>query len=106
MSQSAKKTALLLLLLATTVCVGVAIADSSPAKWIGSAGLLLDVAGLVQLELSGLFNGVAADDRRPTVGDAARPLGAWVQDKLFFDRRTGFWFIVLGLAEQLAGLWL
>ena len=82
-------------------------------KWLSTAGLLFDVAAIVQLEISGLFDRIArkyADmDKYPggPPGHFVRRFleGGKVNHFLFFDLRTGFYLLILGCSLQLAGVW-
>lgn len=89
-------------------------------KWLTSAGLLFDIAGIVQLEISGLFDEILeeyGDDEKYPYGPPSHitrqiidnpdtPIRTWLRNTAFFDRRTGFKLIVVGFAFQFAGAWL
>lgn len=87
------------------VCGGI-----TAGKWIGSAGLFATVAGVVQLEVSGLFQkimeiygdvtqypgGPPSHVTRQIIDNPDRPLATWIRNICFFNVRTGFWLIVVG----------
>jgi hypothetical protein len=114
-----QKLCLWLLLAAGLVCVVVTIFTRSP-KWCGSAGLIFDIAGIVQLEISGLFDrwlekygdiekyprGPPSRITREIVDDPEKPIRMWVRGTLYFDHRAGFWLLVVGFIFQLAAIWL
>ena len=86
-------------------------------KWLSTAGLLFDVAAIVQLEISGLFDRIARKyedmDKYPggPPSHFARRflentnLSKRVNYFLFFDLRTGFYLLIFGCSLQLAGVW-
>jgi hypothetical protein len=92
---------------------------ASPSKWLSTSGLLFDIAGIVQLEISGLFDklfeqyndvekypfGPPSNITRQIIDDPARPFTTGLRNWLFFEHRLGFYLIVLGCALQLAGVW-
>ena len=89
-------------------------------KWIATSGLLATLAGVVQLEISGLFEKVLehyGDEKRYPYGPPShitrqiidnpdRPFATWLRNALFFRLRTGFWLIVCGTTLQVMGVWL
>ena len=110
---------MLLLLAAALASCGMAVSGNT-GKSLSSAGLLFDVVGIVQLELSGLFDdtfkqysgeenfpgGPPSNITRQIIDNPDTPIRTWVRNSLFFERRTGFYLIVLGFYFQLAGVWL
>jgi hypothetical protein len=92
----------------------------SRSKWLSTSGLLFDIAGIVQLEISGLFDkvfeqyndveqypgGPPSNITRQIIDDPDRPLRTGLRNWLFFEHRSGFYFIALGCALQLAGVWM
>ncbi len=114
-----------LLLLATGCCVAatgwqLATDGKSAAKFLGSAGLLATVAGLFQLDISGLFERIlkAYDDsdeypggppshiERQIMDNPDRPMRTRLRNLCFFDARTGFWIIVIGTLVQVVAVWI
>lgn len=93
---------------------------SNSAKWVGTAGLLATVTGVVQLEVSGLFEklvrqygnaekypyGPPSHITREIIANPDTPIRTWVRGMCFFNLRTGFWLIVLGTLAQVAAVWL
>jgi hypothetical protein len=109
---------LLALIIGACTCLSLALIwDRS--KWLTSAGLMFDLAGIVQLEISGLFGRIIDeyDDEkkypygppshitRKIIDNPDRPVRTHLRNTLFFELRTGFRLIVLGCALQLAGVW-
>ncbi len=120
-----KRAGLVLALAAALLCLVVGIgalivAHPWAAKWLASCGLLATVAGVVQLDVSGLFERVLAivSDRashphgppssitRQLIDNpdsmVLQPLSNW----LFAEPRTGFWLIVGGTLVQVLAVWL
>ena len=83
-------------------------------------GLILDVAGIFQLEISGLFDRVIehyGDEEKYPYGPPSHitrkiiespdtPIRSTVRRVLFFEHKTGFYLIAIGFVLQLAGVWL
>ena len=92
------------------------------SKWMSTASVLIGLAGVVQLEISGLFEGwvqrYGNASKYPSgppshitrqlsdVGDPDRPVRAWFYNIVLFEKRTGFQLIVLGGALQLLSIWI
>lgn len=109
----------LLLLVATSI--GLAFVQDS-ALWINRAGLLLDIAGILQLEVSGWLNSaldVYGDEERYPYGppssftrhegiidDPDAPVKTWIKIRLFGDVQTGLYLILAGCAVQLLSTFL
>ena len=114
-----RKLLLPLLLMAVVVALAVALAVGPLDKWLNTAGLLLDIAGIIQLEVSGLFErlmtvygdeekwpgGPPSSITRQVIDNPDTPVRTWVRNKLFFESRTGLGFILMGLVFQLAAVW-
>src|SRR6266446_2622812 len=95
------------------------IAYGSAGKWLNTAGLLLDVSGLVQLKISGLFEKILShygDEEEYPYGPpsfvtreimevADSRVGQWLYDRLFYETGTGFYLIVSGCVLQLIASW-
>jgi hypothetical protein len=77
-------------------------------------GLFLDIAGIIQLDLSGAFEKLMvkygnAHERGPTssitrqiIDDPAAPIRTAVSNQLFFEHQTGFGFWSLALSSSFA----
>lgn len=92
----------------------------SASKWIASAGLLAVVTGVVQLEVSGLFEkimehygdtekypyGPPSRITREIIDNPDRPLATWLRNICYFNVSTGVWLIVLGTLTQVVAVWL
>jgi hypothetical protein len=90
------------------------------AKWLAAGGLLATAAGVVQLEVSGLFEriiehygneekypyGPPSYITREIIDNPDRPFATWVRNICFFNVRTGFWLIVVGTLVQVVAVWL
>jgi hypothetical protein len=93
---------------------------SNAAKWVGTSGLLATVTGVIQLEVSGLFEkirthygdaerypyGAPSYITREIIDNPDRPYATWLRNTCFFNARTGFWLIVLGTMTQVLAVWL
>ena len=100
-------------------CIGMSFTGNT-GKWLTSAGLLFDMAGILQLILSGLFEkileiygdvqkfpyGPPSHITREIIDDPERRFRMWLRDNLFFESRTGLYLIVIGFVFQLVGNWL
>src|SRR5450759_1267133 len=89
------------------------------AKWVGTSGLLATVTGVVQLEVSGLFEkilthygdaekypyGPPSHITREIIDNSDRPFATWLRNTCYFNARTGFWLIVLGALTQVLAVW-
>jgi hypothetical protein len=94
--------------------------ETSAASWVTTAGLLLDMLGLAQLEISGVFDRImVALEEASNEGKAPSNLVRHVIDDpdeaewrkrlrwwLFSGPKTGVQLIVAGCALQLVGTWL
>jgi hypothetical protein len=88
-------------------------------KWVNSAGLMFDVAGVIQLHVSGLFDeiihkygdeekyplGPPSHITRKIIDDPDRPMRMWIRTFLFLESTTGFYLLLAGFAFQLMGTW-
>jgi hypothetical protein len=114
-----KATLFLVLLAAACVCFVASFIGGQRSKWLTSAGLLFELAGIVQLVLGELWDYLVrkySDEKKYPYGppshitrklseEADSPVPASVRDALFYNVQTGFHLIVLGCALQLAGVW-
>lgn len=94
--------------------------EPNVAKWIGTSGLLATVTGVVQLEISGLFEkiithytdeekypyGPTSYITREIIDNPDQPILSWLKYTCFFELRTGFWLIVIGTFLQIWAVWL
>jgi hypothetical protein len=115
----------LFLLLVAIGCVAAEIdawyvGNASRGRWASTAGLVTALAGVVQLEISGLFTKVIdhySDEMkypygppsyitRQIIDNPDTPIRTKVRNVLFFNMRTGFWLIVCGTILQIIGTWL
>jgi hypothetical protein len=90
------------------------------ARLLSSSGLFFDIAGIIQLEISGAFEKVLekyGDETaypygppsyitRRIIDNPDTPIRTWPRNSMFFDHRTGIWLIVAGFILQLCGVWL
>lgn len=111
---------LLTLVAAATGLYYIFAALPSARRWIASAGLLATVTGVVQLEVSGLFEKIMqhyGDEKeypygppshitREIIDDPNRPFVMWLRRICFFNVNTGFWLIVFGTLTQVVAVWL
>jgi hypothetical protein len=88
-------------------------------KWLTSAGLMFDIAGIAQLDIVGFMDrmserygditkypsGPPGHITRRIVADDAGPIVNWIKQKLFYEHRSGFYMIVIGFFFQLVGTW-
>lgn len=97
------------------------IADTpKPERLANTFGILLTLAGLIQLEISGVFEKLAeifSDDEkypsgppsyycRETMIHEDDPLPYKLKEYFFFQPKTGFWLVVAGTSAQLVATWL
>ncbi|HYA38202.1 MAG TPA: hypothetical protein VEI74_08065 [Candidatus Methylomirabilis sp.] len=113
-------------LLLLTTCVGILGAYctiggfSNGVKWVGTSGLLATVTGVIQLDVSGLFEkilmhygdaekypyGSPSYITREIIDNPDRPYASRLRNTCFFNARTGFWLIILGTMTQVLAVWL
>lgn len=100
-------------------CYSVIIGTPSAGKWISSAGQIATVAGVFQLEVSGLFQklmdhyadetrfpyGPPSHITRQIIDDVDHPVRAWLRNTFFFNVSVGFWLIIGGTLIQIWGTW-
>ena len=117
MSTNLERLALLAIIVSALACLALT-GRYPPEKTLSSAGVMFDMAGVVQLHLAGLFSTVVRDyfDKVTLAGGAAAngglsPMRAWdarywLHRQLFVCPRTGYIFILGGFALQWIAVWL
>lgn len=95
----------------------------SPAmsgKLVNSGGILLALAGVLQLEVSNFFQRIFAEYSdlhrypgwapshiaRQTIDNPDRPVVTKVRNLFFFEVRMALWLIIAGTFLQLIGVWI
>lgn len=118
MKRTEKRVLIIVLALALASVGAAVIVPVEADKWLNRAGLLFDIAGLVQLEIAGLFKFFSeeyADDKKYPYGPPSHITREIVDNDmtvsrarglLFSTPQTGFMLIVLGCTLQLIGTWL
>jgi hypothetical protein len=95
---------------------------SNGVKFLNISALVLSLAGLVQLEITGLFEKVFnfyADEEKFPYGppshftrelfeikDPDRPIQTWLWSTTFQERNAGFLMLVVSVIIQIIGTWL
>ncbi len=90
------------------------------SRCMNSAGILFDLAGIVQLRITGLFSTLVRDyfdkmtmtgappprngDKPPLV--MARDASNWLRRQIFVRPRTGYIFVLAGFLLQWVAVWL
>lgn len=112
------------LLIAIFICACMSLycfvnSDTSLSKWITTTGLISTVAGVIQLEISGLFKKILAEYEntkkypygppsyitREIIDNPDAPIRSWIKDICFNEPRMGFWLIIGGTLIQVLGVW-
>jgi hypothetical protein len=109
------------ILVACACIIGVIFADNA-VPLLATAGILFEIAGLLQLELSGLFDltlkRYADIEKYPggppspvtrqleKFGNSYSPIRRTVFRALLFNLKTGLYFILGGLFLQIVAVWL
>jgi hypothetical protein len=89
------------------------------AKWLTSAGLIFDIAGISQLDIVSFMEklhdrfgdterfpyGPPSYITRRIIDNPGTPIRNWIAAKAFYEPRTGFHMLVIGFLLQLAGTW-
>lgn len=96
MQQNAEKAVFIFFLVATVGCLGFALLGQN-WRWLLTAGLALEIAGLLQLKISGLFSDAPSS---MAAAGSTQP-----GDVLFRCRHTGFYLLTAGLLGQLVSAW-
>jgi hypothetical protein len=88
-------------------------------KWLSSAGLMFDIAGIAQLDIVGFMDqifekygdetkypgGPPSHITRRIIENPETPIWNWIKQNLFYEHRSGFYMIVIGFVFQLVGTW-
>jgi hypothetical protein len=96
------------------------LGHATASKWIATAGSLMTIAGLLQADVSGWFESVAAaysdSDKYPSgpPSHLTHELHAvpedlilhGLSDILFKEQQTAFWLVVFGTLLQVLAMWL
>jgi hypothetical protein len=104
---------------AVTGFIFLVVGNPCSAKWLATCGLFSTVTGVVQLEISGLFdkvirqyenekeypNGPPSHVTRQIIDNPDRPIRTWLRNISFFNIKTGFWLIVGGTLIQVLAVW-
>lgn len=109
------------LLAATPLAVQMGSAHVTVAKLLGSSGLFLDIAGIIQLEVSGVFDkwierygdiekypyGPPSHITRQIIHNhnPDTPIRSGIRNWLFFEHRTGVSLLLAGFVLQLSAVW-
>jgi hypothetical protein len=109
-----------ILLIGALTSLLLALMDTSHrAKWLSSAGLIFDIAGISQLDIVGfmekLLERYGDTDRFPygppshitrrIIDNPDTPIRNWIAAKTFTEPKTGYYMLVVGFFLQLAGTW-
>src|SRR5438477_10732494 len=115
---------LLILLLAALVALAMgmrgAFGQLPSGKWLSTSGYVFALAGIIQLDVSGLFEravreyanetkypyGPPSYITRQIIDNPDRPFRTRIRNGLFFDTRTGFYLVLLATFLQAIGTWL
>ena len=122
-----KRTFLVISLVFFALVFGIAIfrflcGETKALKLLNSSALILSIAGLIQLEITGLFEKVFnyyADQQKYPFGPPSHfnreliethnpetPIRTWIWINLYENRMTGFWIILTSIAIQLVAIWI
>jgi len=107
------------LLLAIPLAEPIGSARVTVAKLLGSSGLFLDIAGIIQLEVSGAFDklmerygdveqypyGPPSHITRQIIDNPDKPIRTSTRNLLFFEHRTGIGLLISGFVLQLSAIW-
>ncbi|MBM4285585.1 MAG: hypothetical protein FJ128_10095 [Deltaproteobacteria bacterium] len=121
----AEKYLLIILIIITSILVFIGLVSlflwqSYSGKLFSTAGLVLSLAGFIQLEISGLFDRISKeyDDlqkypfgppsfiTRKIINNIERPFMTFLTNKLFVSYYTGFYLIIIGIILQALGVWI
>jgi hypothetical protein len=102
--------------------LGIFCGQAKAVKLLNSSALILSIAGLIQLEITGLFEKVFdyyADEGKYQYGPPSHftreliethnpeaPIRTWLWINLYENRMTSFWILVTSIALQLVAVWL
>lgn len=110
---------LLILLLIAAFASFVTVLTGTPVKWLNTSGIFLEIAGIVQLSISGFFEhlmttysdeekypyGPPSNVTRVIIDNPDTPLRTGARNLFFYDTRMGAGLIIAGLLLQLTANW-
>lgn len=99
MRQCGEKALFILALAAAAACLGLSILGQN-WRWLLTAALALELAGLVQLKISGLFSAAPSSAAPAPASGESR-----LQNVLFRCKHTGFYLLASGLLGQIVSSW-
>jgi uncharacterized protein (DUF3820 family) len=87
-------------------------------KWLSSAGLISDIAGITQLDIVGFMEGIfenysdlekypggpPSHITRRIIDNPDTPMRNWFAQKIFYERQSGFYMIVVVVGDDNFGL--
>jgi hypothetical protein len=112
--------ALLIALISLSIIMLFPVLYFEPGKLLLTSGLILTIAGIIQLEITGFFKEVTdeyCDEKkypfgppsyitREIIDNPDTPIRTYIKNILFFRRHTGVWMLITGCILQIIGVWL